>query len=489
MLTLSSYTEPALSKATEIGVNQPLLFDNSAASGIYEVNEYEPGEFEKLLAKSLYETNNEQPVDDGQNEINAENEDDYHIEVFNAGFTPAKEYNQISEGAENLSFESDLLQITDEHFDEPPDSDMLALLSNDLESAAAGILTDIPDKSLTEEGTDKAALQEAFNIETSNHHAHIDDGNIKAGDNTLAQDKVKTVETAHQSPVTNNEEAASISQAVAADTGDVDTSKERISFNDKTIEEPALSSDKNDGLVSLKNDLASENFSRNDDKNRSNRRDRLSVEVRDLRTGTEQNIQRLASADTGSTRIGDMPVRELTLELKLPEGQHQAQSMAQTTWEVKAGSHLENMLARELHQNFNGDIVRHASMALKDGGEGIIRLALKPESLGNVKIALELSENKITGQIIVESEEALNAFKRELSGLEQAFKDSGYEEANLNLSLANDGSNKTGEEANEFIPFVASRYNDTSPVWGAEQEITPVNIFLRQRPGSINMFA
>jgi len=105
-------------------------------------------------------------------------------------------------------------------------------------------------------------------------------------------------------------------------------------------------------------------------------------------------------------------------------------------WEAKAGgTAVENLLARELHQNFNGDIVRHASMALHDGGEGIIKLALKPDSLGNVKIHLKMSENKVTGHIVVESEEALNAFKKEITSLEQAFRESGFTNAQLNLSL------------------------------------------------------
>jgi flagellar hook-length control protein FliK len=94
------------------------------------------------------------------------------------------------------------------------------------------------------------------------------------------------------------------------------------------------------------------------------------------------------------------------------------------------------MLARELHQNLNGDIVRHASILLKDGGEGLIRLSLRPESLGNVKIRLEMAENKVTGHIVVESDEALRAFEREIHSLEQAFRDSGFEGANLDIAYA-----------------------------------------------------
>jgi hypothetical protein len=116
----------------------------------------------------------------------------------------------------------------------------------------------------------------------------------------------------------------------------------------------------------------------------------------------------------------------------------------------EGGGNFEGVLARELRQNLNGDIVRHAQLILRDKGEGIIRLSLRPESLGNVKIRLELTENKIAGRIIVESGEALRAFEREIASLEQAFRDSGYESAELSAFLSQDGSAGGREEGKAF---------------------------------------
>ena len=151
------------------------------------------------------------------------------------------------------------------------------------------------------------------------------------------------------------------------------------------------------------------------------------------------------------------------------------------------GSVYENILARELHDNFNNDIVRHASMILKDEGKGLIRLALKPESLGNVKIRLEMAENKITGQIIVESEEALNAFKKEVHSLEQAFRDSGFQDANLEMTLAGDrdgaGQFWQWEQARTMLPEseTASRYDSFE-----QSETFLFNVF-EQGKKTINM--
>ena len=220
------------------------------------------------------------------------------------------------------------------------------------------------------------------------------------------------------------------------------------------------------------------------------RKDKVTFEVRDMRTGTGANesagARSYSAVETSAVRTGgEAPVREITLELRLPENNpSMSQNASQTAWEVKAGSALENMLARELHQNFNGDIVRHASMALRDGGEGTIKIALRPESLGNVKIHLEMTENKITGHIVVESEEALNAFRKEISSLEQAFRDSGFTNADLNLSLTYDGQGAQEHEESSFNQAMASsRYEGSY-----EQDALPVDVFFG-RSGSINMFA
>ena len=229
---------------------------------------------------------------------------------------------------------------------------------------------------------------------------------------------------------------------------------------------------------------------------RSKGRQRFAFEVRDFRSmgaqaeaaGKDGAFQLRAAAETRLSAEGTG--REVSLELRLPN-QGQEGPSALTTWEAKAGQAFEDILARELHQNFNNDIVRHASVMLRDGNEGTIRLALKPESLGNVKIRLEMSENKITGLIVVESEEALRAFEREISSLEKAFRDSGFEGANLEMSLAADSREAQqqwrGTEASRALPwqFAASRY-DTA-IEGMEMPLFPDAYWQGAR--AINMLA
>ncbi|MDR0998583.1 MAG: flagellar hook-length control protein FliK, partial [Treponema sp.] len=183
------------------------------------------------------------------------------------------------------------------------------------------------------------------------------------------------------------------------------------------------------------------------------RRERPVVfETRDLRSGQETGAAGLKeSASLGEKRL---PGQEIDLAVELGNRDRGSSSMGK---EKTLSQAFEDILARELHQNLNGDIVRHASVMLRDGGEGLIRLSLKPDTLGNVKIRLEMAENKITGHIVVESDEALRAFQREIGALEQAFKDSGFE-SDLSMSLASGDSGAEGRQDGERAPFFSESF-------------------------------
>ena len=196
-------------------------------------------------------------------------------------------------------------------------------------------------------------------------------------------------------------------------------------------------------------------------RNSRKNRERFALEVRDLRTGgaaPAPGQEQSPGLEAGAERTVD-----LVAELRDKGGN---QGPDQPGRAKTAGRAFEDILARELHQNLNGDIVRQASILVKDGGEGTIRLSLKPESLGMVKVRLEMAENKITGRIIVESNEALRAFEKEIHSLEQAFRDSGFAGASLEMALAGDGGQNGRGQRNEdaaqaFLSFraVSSSYD------------------------------
>jgi len=227
-------------------------------------------------------------------------------------------------------------------------------------------------------------------------------------------------------------------------------------------------------------------------RNRDKRRG-ATVEVRDFRSTGAEFVQKdsVVQVKTGvETRPEQGSVKEITLELHLPN-QGQGNQSATTSWEAKAGQAFEDILARELHQNLNNDIVRNASVVLRDSNEGTIRLALKPESLGNVKIRLEMAENKITGRIVVETEETLRAFEREISSLEKAFLESGFEGASLEMSLADHGGGAEqwqGTEESQSVArlIAASHYEAAAAEWN---EVPAALDYYYQGTKSVNVLA
>jgi hypothetical protein len=178
---------------------------------------------------------------------------------------------------------------------------------------------------------------------------------------------------------------------------------------------------------------------------------RLSVEVRDLRTG-ETVIQKETEAfrpQAISVLEAERVDAEIPVELSLEgPGGRRAGSEAQSF----SPSDFADTLARELHENVNADIVKHASLILRDGGQGTLKLVLRPESLGNVKIRLEMAENKITGHIFVESAEAFSALERELPVLEKQFQDSGFGKTSLEMSFSGGNSSGSFAESGNFGP-------------------------------------
>jgi flagellar protein FlbC len=98
---------------------------------------------------------------------------------------------------------------------------------------------------------------------------------------------------------------------------------------------------------------------------------------------------------------------------------------------------------RHLHQQLKdfatGDVVRHARFVIKENAGGEIRLLLKPEQLGTVRVRLEVQDNRIAGRIIVENSTVRDAFEQTLSDLHRAFREAGLETGSLEVTVGEDG--------------------------------------------------
>ena len=104
-----------------------------------------------------------------------------------------------------------------------------------------------------------------------------------------------------------------------------------------------------------------------------------------------------------------------------------------------ASSNFQAMLANQIRQNAS-EFIKAGSIVLRDNNEGTINLVLRPESLGNVKISLQLSDKVVSGQITVHSEEAYNAFKESADALKHAFAQSGFEAGGFTVAYSSAGT-------------------------------------------------
>jgi flagellar hook-length control protein FliK len=78
-------------------------------------------------------------------------------------------------------------------------------------------------------------------------------------------------------------------------------------------------------------------------------------------------------------------------------------------------------------------------MIVRGADTGQIRLNLKPETLGNVRIFLNLKQGHIAGRIIVENSSVREVFQQNLPHLSRAFEEGGLELDTLDVTVADSG--------------------------------------------------
>lgn len=169
---------------------------------------------------------------------------------------------------------------------------------------------------------------------------------------------------------------------------------------------------------------------------RDRRAERIEIQLQDQRSPVVSEQQKSGQDAGDAADFSENSEADLVIELR----SNSDRSIQNQAKESRTTPSFQDALSRELRENANADIVKQASIVLKNGGEGLIRLSLRPESLGAVKIRLEMADNKVVGRIIVETEEALRAFEKEIESLEKAFTDGGFDGAGLELALSGEGS-------------------------------------------------
>ena len=84
---------------------------------------------------------------------------------------------------------------------------------------------------------------------------------------------------------------------------------------------------------------------------------------------------------------------------------------------VKSLTAQQTAVLEKLKNDGNSEIVRQTKMILNDNNSGELRMILKPERLGYVRIKLNLDDNNIVGRIIVDNNNIKEIFENNMDSL------------------------------------------------------------------------
>jgi hypothetical protein len=101
---------------------------------------------------------------------------------------------------------------------------------------------------------------------------------------------------------------------------------------------------------------------------------------------------------------------------------------------------------RSFQQNNLPELVRQTGIILKEGGTGEIRLVLKPENLGSVRIRLELGESSLAGRIVVENSSVKELLEASMEQLKSALRHEGFQSASLEVAVSGDRAREGREQ-------------------------------------------
>lgn len=113
----------------------------------------------------------------------------------------------------------------------------------------------------------------------------------------------------------------------------------------------------------------------------------------------------------------------------------------------QAPSQAPNTIER-IREMAGSELLRATGIIVRDGG-GEIKLVLKPESLGSVRIRMNLVDNRIEGRIIVDNPMVKQAFDGTINSLTRALTAEGFQAASLQVSVGGQNADTGRQEREE----------------------------------------
>lgn len=160
-------------------------------------------------------------------------------------------------------------------------------------------------------------------------------------------------------------------------------------------------------------------------------------------------------------------------ELKAESSQVLVRTLRFESGELKGGIEAGSTSSTVFRRLFTPEIVQQSRIILQDGGKGEIRLILKPESLGRVRIRINIQDNSIEGRILVENNSVRELFEGNLEHLKNALRSEGFGAAALEVAVGGEksGRDPTKEEFPSMRREAALEEFDRSMLHFGEQDL------------------
>jgi flagellar protein FlbC len=192
------------------------------------------------------------------------------------------------------------------------------------------------------------------------------------------------------------------------------------------------------------------------------------IEVRDFRTRKAgAATQGSTPAETVTVEAGDEGALETEREsadpqirlVRFPSGDGAGSETATDRTTRSAG------FSAYVRENLSSQIVKQSGIILRNNNSGEIRLVLKPEHLGRVRLRIQLDENRLTGRIFVDSSFVKESFEQNLESLYRAFRNSGFEASGFEVLVDGGGAEDgTQKDPGKLAAKTLKQLDDAVPI-------------------------
>ena len=192
------------------------------------------------------------------------------------------------------------------------------------------------------------------------------------------------------------------------------------------------------------------------------------IEVRDFRTREAGAASKGAVPSvTVSVEAGDEGAPEIERDITGPQIRLVRASFGNGVGNDTAAARAARSdgFQAYVRENLSGQIVKQSGIILRNNNSGEIRLVLKPEHLGRVRLRIQLDENRLSGRIFVDSSFVKESFEQNLEALYRAFRNSGFEPSGFEVFVDGRGAHEgTPKDSRPLAAKTLKQLDDGVPI-------------------------